>query len=89
MPIFEFQCTECDAISEEIVSFKIADKLLTIICPFCNGISNRMISLSSFHLKGGGWFKDGYGIKEPETKEKPVEITDKKPVEARALVDWG
>jgi hypothetical protein len=46
-----------------------------------------MISLSSFHLKGGGWFKDGYGIKEPETKEKPVKTTDKKPIEARSLVD--
>jgi putative FmdB family regulatory protein len=71
MPIFEFQCTECDEISEEIVSFKRADKLLTIICPFCNGIANKQYSFNStFMLKGNGWFKDGYdsGTKQIESE---------------------
>ena len=61
MPIYEYQCTECDHITEEIESFKSVIK--TIMCPFCNGISNRILSLGSFHLKGGGWYKDGYGKK--------------------------
>lgn len=28
--------------------------------PICDGVLERMISKSSFQLKGGGWFKDGY-----------------------------
>ena len=85
MPIYEYCCNDCNEVTERIESFE--SKTITIMCPFCNGISNRMISLSSFHLKGGGWFKDGYGIKEPETKETSVKTTDKKPVEAKSLVD--
>ena len=87
MPIYEYRCTECYEVTERIESFE--SKTITILCSFCNGVSNRMISLSSFHLKGGGWFKDGYGIKEPETKETSVKTTDKKPVEAKSLVDSG
>ena len=85
MPIYEYRCNECYEVTERIESFE--SKTITILCPFCSGISNRMISLSSFHLKGGGWFKDGYGIKESETKEESVKTTDKKPVETKPLAD--
>ena len=71
MPIYEYQCTECDHITEEIESFKSVIK--TIMCPFCNGISNRILSLGSFHLKGGGWYKDGYGDKKSMSKEEKIE----------------
>ena len=79
MPIYEYQCTECDHITEEIESFKSVIK--TTMCPFCNGISNRILSLGSFHLKGGGWYKDGYGKKKQETKtetktESPPKTSD-------------
>lgn len=26
----------------------------------CGGETKKLISLSSFQLKGGGWYKDGY-----------------------------
>ena len=30
-------------------------------CPDCGKNSaQRQVSMSSFHLKGGGWYKDGY-----------------------------
>jgi len=79
MPIYEYQCTECDHIIEKIESFK--SEIRTIICPFCNGISNRILSLGSFHLKGSGWYKDGYGKKKQETKtetktESPPKTSD-------------
>ena len=87
MPIYEYQCTECDHIIEKIESFK--SEIRTIICPFCNGISNRILSLGSFHLKGSGWYKDGYGKKKQESKkgEPVVKSTEKKPVEAKPLAD--
>jgi putative FmdB family regulatory protein len=79
MPIYEYQCTECDHIIEKIESFK--SEIRTIICPFCNGISNRILSLGSFHLKGSGWYKDGYGKKKQEAKtetktESPPKTSD-------------
>ena len=56
MPIYEFRCTECDEISEEMLSFR--DKTKTIKCPICNNKSEKIMSLGSFHLKGSGWYKD-------------------------------
>ena len=71
MPIYEFRCTECDEVSEEMLSFK--DKKKTINCPVCDSRSERILSLGSFHLKGAGWAKDGYGDKRKISKEEKVE----------------
>ena len=89
MPIYEYQCTECDHIIEKIESFK--SEIRTIMCPFCNGISNRILSLGSFHLKGSGWYKDGYGKKKQEAKtetktESPPKTSDGV-TKARSIVD--
>ena len=47
-----------------------------IECPICNNTAKRIISLSSFELKGGGWYKDGYGTKKPESKPSPPKTSD-------------
>ena len=89
MPIYEYQCTECDHIIEKIESFE--SEIRTIICPFCNGISNRILSLGSFHLKGSGWYKDGYGKKKQETKTEtktePPPKTSDGVTKARSIAD--
>ena len=89
MPIYEFRCVECDEVSEEMLSFK--DKTKTIKCPICNSKSERIMSLGSFHLKGSGWYKDGYGKKDSpkeEVAEKPkTENTTKEVPEARSIAD--
>ena len=89
MPIYEFRCTECDEISEEMLSFK--DKTKTIKCPICNSRSERIMSLGSFHLKGSGWYKDGYGKRsasKEEVAEKPkTETTTKEPPKAKPISD--
>ena len=56
MPMYEYQCTACTNITEEL---NYIDKA-TIVCPVCNNTAERLISLSSFTLKGSGWYKDGY-----------------------------
>lgn len=60
MPIYEYECTECGKV-DEIVQ-KISDKPLTD-CRHCSGELRKLISHSSFHLKGGGWYADSYGNK--------------------------
>ena len=89
MPIYEFRCTECDEISEEMLSFR--DKTKTIKCPICNNKSEKIMSLGSFHLKGSGWYKDGYGKRSAskvEVAEKPkTETTTKEPPKAKPIAD--
>jgi len=57
MPIYEYGCTEC---GKHIEAFqKITDEPLTL-CPDCGGELSKLISSTSFVLKGGGWYADGY-----------------------------
>lgn len=65
MAMYEYSCKACDKQFE--VQQKISEKPLKE-CPQCGkeeGFS-KLISLSSFSLKGGGWFKDGYVKPKPE-----------------------
>jgi putative FmdB family regulatory protein len=57
MPVYEYECGECDRIFE--VQQRIADEPITI-CPECGGEVRKLISRSSFQLKGGGWYAEGY-----------------------------
>lgn len=60
MPIYEYECRQCGKIEEVIQRF--SDAPLTT-CKNCSGRLSKLVSHSSFHLKGGGWFTDGYGTK--------------------------
>lgn len=55
MPIYEFECPS-GTITERLVEKDIKE----IECPKCHKKARRIISLSTFVLKGGGWFADGY-----------------------------
>lgn len=59
MPLFEYKCSECESIVE--VLEMTGDRPLED-CEECGSIFSmeKIISLSSFSLKGGGWYKDGY-----------------------------
>lgn len=57
MPIYEYQCEKCKKSFERFQ--RISDKPLEN-CPDCDGAIKRLISQTSFSLKGGGWYKDGY-----------------------------
>jgi len=70
MPIYEYRCKKC---GKEFELFqKISDPAVKT-CRFCKGPANRLISLSSFHLKGGGWYVTDYGGKKMPTSEKKKE----------------
>ena len=70
MPIYEYGCSEC---GKHIEAFqKIIDEPLTL-CPECGGELSKLISSTSFVLKGGGWYADGYSSTgNLSEKEKPV-----------------
>jgi len=59
MPIYEYRCEECTHLEESIEDIDTKE----IQCPICNSKAQRIISLSSFELKGDGWYKDGYSSK--------------------------
>jgi putative FmdB family regulatory protein len=56
MPIYEYECEKCGRFE---VMQKITEDALTH-CVKCNSPVHRLVSLSSFALKGGGWYKDLY-----------------------------
>ena len=67
MPVYEYQCTACGKIEEAFQ--KISESPLEI-CPHCKGHLKKLISQSTFHLKGSGWYVTDYGGAKtsPETK---------------------
>lgn len=60
MPIYEYECEQCGSIEEAIQKF--SDKPLRK-CQHCSGKLNKLISQSSFHLKGSGWYVTDYAGK--------------------------
>ena len=59
MPIYEYQCPQCQNIFEEWLGInEINNK---IFCPECNTEASRLISHTAFVLKGGGWYVTEYG----------------------------
>ena len=38
-------------------------------CPSCKGKVQLKMSMGSFHLKGSGWYKDGY-VKKTKVEER-------------------
>jgi putative FmdB family regulatory protein len=76
VPIYEYQCTNCGRTVEEMQ--RITDEPMQK-CPFCKGKLRRLISLTSFQLKGTGWYVTDYkdNGKRAQTK-KPAEKPPKK-----------
>ena len=60
MPIYEYECTKCGHQIEEWQSF--SDPPI-VNCQLCKGKMRKLISQSSFHLKGTGWYVTDYASK--------------------------
>ncbi len=75
MPIYEYQCQKCgvhlekrQAISEEPLK----------VCEECGGELVKMISLSGFQFRGGGWYVTDYAAKGSKGGEKKSENSAEK-----------
>lgn len=60
MPIYEYRCSICNHQFESLQ--KVGARALRK-CPECSGKLEKLVSRTSFQLKGGGWFDQGYGSK--------------------------
>jgi putative FmdB family regulatory protein len=83
MPIYEYQCQSCHHHFEEIQ--KVSDAPIAC-CPKCKGTVDRLISQTSFALKGEGWYKDGYAKPAPKKDDTASTKSAEKPAENKPAV---
>ena len=72
MPIYEYRCDKC---GEEFELFRSITDNGTPCCKFCDGPVKKLISRSSFHLKGTGWYVTDYAGKKPSGQEEKKEAS--------------
>lgn len=75
MPIYEYHCGKCGDFE---VMQKMSDKPLTT-CPTCRRKVNKLISSTSFQLKGSGWYVTDYARKGGAGSGKKGDKADDKP----------
>lgn len=69
MPIYEYECTQCGHQTEAWQSFSDAP---LGECSHCHGKMKKLISQSSFHLKGSGWYVTDYANKSGGNQTEPA-----------------
>lgn len=89
MPIYEYECLSCGKQCEVIQKF--SDEPLST-CTDCGGRMHKLISQTSFILKGAGWYVTDYASPErkkaQENEKKPDTQTEaKKDVTAKPGVE--
>ncbi len=81
MPVYEYRCTKCS--KEFEVSQKITDSPLTV-CSSCGGELKKLITNTSFVLKGSGWYVTDYPSPERKKAMDAKKSSGKKPEPAGA-----
>jgi len=76
MPLYDLKCNECGVTCEQLVRQSELDKdgnLKHFECPYCgqtqSGYSKCLSISTTFQLKGGGWYEDGYASRVPKDSE--------------------
>ena len=75
MPIYEYECSKCGKVEEVLQKF--SDAPLTK-CRHCSGKLHKLISHSSFHLKGTGWYVTDYSNNSRPSSATPAKSIDSK-----------
>lgn len=91
MPIYEYRCDRC---GKEFEAWQRFSDAPIEKCESCGGHASKLISQSSFILKGSGWYVTDYGNKHTSstcgTKSSSKEsassdtVTSTKPAESKA-----
>jgi putative FmdB family regulatory protein len=89
MPLYEYECDKCGAHLE--VLQRMDEKPLAR-CTKCRGKVHKVVSRSSFQLKGGGWYVTDYAKKgsgssdsggKSESKKSETTKTESKKAESK------
>jgi len=70
MPIYEYKCRKC---GKQFEAFQGITEPELKSCKYCKGKVNKLVSLSSFSLKGSGWYVTDYAGKKPPAKTETTE----------------
>ena len=81
MPIYEYECSQCHQTSDALQ--KVNDPPPET-CPKCGARAtlSRLLSRTSFVLKGGGWYADLYSSSKPKSdggESKPAKTPEASP----------
>jgi len=75
MPIYEYQCNQCNEVFE---IFHKIDEECKVTCPKCLGPAKKLISATNFVLKGSGFYVNDYpSNSRKEGKKAEKEGTEK------------
>ena len=66
MPIYEYKCRKCGKVYE---MFQRITDAPASSCEFCKGPVKKLMSQTTFHLKGSGWYVTDYGGKKAPVSE--------------------
>jgi putative FmdB family regulatory protein len=80
MPIYEYQCAKC---GEFEVTQRITDETLKR-CPTCRSKVKKLISNTSFQLKGSGWYITDYARKDGGTGKDSEKSTTESTTKSEA-----
>ena len=86
MPIYEYECQKCGTFE---VTQRITEKSLSK-CPTCKNKVKKLISNTSFQLKGTGWYVTDYArkgqngdAKDDKTAKSPADSNSKESKETK------
>ncbi len=65
MPLYEYECNDCEHRFERIQKF--SDPLVSA-CPACGGEVRKLLSSPAIQFKGTGWYVTDYAKKPSEAK---------------------
>lgn len=83
MPIYEYKCKKCENTFEVLQKIN-SDPLEK--CIQCNGKVEKLISASSFQLKGSGWYLTDYKNKKPKADTSNNKDTSSKGLNKNATI---
>jgi putative FmdB family regulatory protein len=74
MPIYEYHCSKCGDFE---TMQRMSDQPLTT-CPTCRRKVTKLISSTTFHLKGSGWYITDYARKGDGASKNDKKTDDQK-----------